>query len=358
MKSKDENIKPATKMSSKKITKSAVKTKPAATPTIAKTRSASKKTAKSTKTLPEPTESDSLEEQDDGIKVVMPDELSDAEEDDVQTLFEKNDDSAKDVDSDADIIKGIDSSDDQDSSDDEYRGKKGMHTSNGKTESISKKRSDVAGSEKTEFQNGENLVLLEPSDLSTLKTATKKVKGVPKTTPGVVYLGHIPHGFYEAEMLSYFSQFGEVTRLRLSRNKKTGHSKHYAFVEFKDIEVAKIVADTMDNYLMFNRMLKCKVVSADKLHADTFKGCDRKFRVIPWNKLQRDRQNKPKTAEEWDTIQTKLEKRDSKKRKQLEELGIDYEFPGYAGAAAERKAKLAASAEKTLKKSKKASEDK
>lgn len=40
----------------------------------------------------------------------------------------------------------------------------------------------------------------------------------PKT--GTVYLGRIPHGFYEEEMRSYFSQFGEVTRLRLSRNKQ------------------------------------------------------------------------------------------------------------------------------------------
>lgn len=40
---------------------------------------------------------------------------------------------------------------------------------------------------------------------------------------GVLYLGRIPHGFYEDEMRSYFSQFGDVTRLRLSRNKKVGN---------------------------------------------------------------------------------------------------------------------------------------
>ena len=50
--------------------------------------------------------------------------------------------------------------------------------------------------------------------------------------PKVLYIGHVPHGFYEEQMRGYFSQFGEVSRLRLSRNKKTGKSKHYAFVEF------------------------------------------------------------------------------------------------------------------------------
>lgn len=37
---------------------------------------------------------------------------------------------------------------------------------------------------------------------------------------GVVYLSHIPDGFYEEEMNSYFSQFGRVTRLNLVRSKK------------------------------------------------------------------------------------------------------------------------------------------
>jgi len=37
---------------------------------------------------------------------------------------------------------------------------------------------------------------------------------------GVVYLSHIPEGFCEEEMNSYFSQFGRVTRLNLVRSKK------------------------------------------------------------------------------------------------------------------------------------------
>jgi nucleolar protein 15 len=40
------------------------------------------------------------------------------------------------------------------------------------------------------------------------------------TETGVVYLGRIPHGFYEEQMRAYFSQFGDISRLRLSRNKK------------------------------------------------------------------------------------------------------------------------------------------
>ena len=39
---------------------------------------------------------------------------------------------------------------------------------------------------------------------------------------GTLYLGRIPHGFYEEEMKEYFSQFGDVTQLRLARNRKVG----------------------------------------------------------------------------------------------------------------------------------------
>ena len=38
--------------------------------------------------------------------------------------------------------------------------------------------------------------------------------------PGVIYVGHIPRGFYEPQMSKYFSQFGKVNRLKLSRSKR------------------------------------------------------------------------------------------------------------------------------------------
>lgn len=89
-----------------------------------------------------------------------------------------------------------------------------------------------------------------------LKTVQAKKK--PSDDRGVVYLGHIPHGFFEDEIEAYCSQFGRVTRVRVARSKNTGRSKGYAFVEFQHPEVAKIVAETINNYLMFNRLLKCK----------------------------------------------------------------------------------------------------
>merc|ERR1719214_39613 len=73
-----------------------------------------------------------------------------------------------------------------------------------------------------------------------LENRVKKEGSVPR---GVIYLGHIPKGFFEPQMKKYFSQFGTVTRLRLSRSKRNAHSKGYAFIEFEEEDVAQIVAE-------------------------------------------------------------------------------------------------------------------
>lgn len=39
---------------------------------------------------------------------------------------------------------------------------------------------------------------------------------------------------------------------------QTGGSKGFAFIEFESGEVAKIVAETMNNYLMGERLIKCE----------------------------------------------------------------------------------------------------
>lgn len=137
----------------------------------------------------------------------------------------------------------------------------------------------------------------------------------------------IPHGFYEHQMRAYFSQFGEITRLRLSRNRITGRSKHYAFVEFSSTSVAKIVAATMDNYLMYGHILKCKYVPSEQLHPEIWRGANRRFKKTPWNRIERKRLEKGKTREQWaERIQKEQQKRQAKAKK-LKALGYDMELP-------------------------------
>ena len=122
---------------------------------------------------------------------------------------------------------------------------------------------------------------------SAKKNASSK-ENDPETTPGVVYIGRIPHGFHEPQMRAYFSQFGTITHLKLARNRKTGKSKHFAFVEFASAAVADIVAKTMDKYLLFNHILQVRRVPAEQIKEGMWKGEGRKgWNVRPNNKIER-----------------------------------------------------------------------
>ncbi|TCD61655.1 hypothetical protein EIP91_008124 [Steccherinum ochraceum] len=163
-------------------------------------------------------------------------------------------------------------------------------------------------------------------DDATVKQRLEKAKRKPTADRGVIYLGRIPHGFYEDQMRSYFGQFGDVTRLRLSRNKQTGRSKHYAFIEFESASVAQIVADTMDNYLLMGHILTCKTIPKDEVHAELWVGANRKWRKVPQDRISRLEHNKPRTEQEQNRAEKRLLKRQAEKKRKLAEAGIDYDF--------------------------------
>ena len=152
----------------------------------------------------------------------------------------------------------------------------------------------------------------------------------------MVYVGHVPHGFYEKQMLGYFSQFGELLRVRLSRSRRTGRSKHFAFLEFKSAEVAAIAAEAMDGYLMMKQKIECHVVPPEKVHPQTFAGANRRFKKMPWQKLAREKHNRARTPEEGARLLKNLAKKEQKRKDRIKAEGIDYEYEGYAEQLAKR----------------------
>ena len=175
------------------------------------------------------------------------------------------------------------------------------------------------------------------------KKATKP--SASSGTPGVMYLARIPHGFYEHELRSYFGQFGDITRLRVVRNKKTGASRHRAFIEFADAEVADIAARTMDKYLLFGHILSAKIVPPAQVHPDLFKGANRRFKAVPWNKMAGNQLERPLSESQWQGKITKEEKRRASRAEKLKDMGYEFEAP--ALKAAEAKPLLENSAEET-----------
>lgn len=61
---------------------------------------------------------------------------------------------------------------------------------------------------------------------------------------GVVYLAHIPHGFYEEEMKGFFGQFGHITRIRLVRS-------HKVTFFIKKILFHQLILSSLSNTLLF-----------------------------------------------------------------------------------------------------------
>ncbi|KAJ3475378.1 hypothetical protein NLG97_g9481 [Lecanicillium saksenae] len=176
----------------------------------------------------------------------------------------------------------------------------------------------------TRFSSCSDLLRFRASVSKAVREAASKA---PNGETGVIYIGRIPHGFYEHEMRQYFSQFGPIARLRLSRNKKTGASKHFAFVEFEEQSTAEVVAKTMDNYLLFGHILKCQVVPKERVHEDLFKGANRRFKKVPWNKMAGKKLEKPRTESAWELKVERENKKRADKATKLKALGYDFEGP-------------------------------
>ncbi|XP_022258883.1 MKI67 FHA domain-interacting nucleolar phosphoprotein-like [Limulus polyphemus] len=125
-------------------------------------------------------------------------------------------------------------------------------------------------------------------------------------------------------MYKYFSQFGKIKKLRLGRSKKTGGSRGYAYIEFECDEVAKIVAETMNNYLMFDQLMKCRFIPPEKVHPLTFKGAGKKIFLA--KSITISRQNKWKSPEKERKNWVKRARRIKKTQAKLADLGITFDF--------------------------------
>lgn len=153
---------------------------------------------------------------------------------------------------------------------------------------------------------------------------------------GVIYLGHIPKGFTEPQMRTFFNQFGTVTRLRLSRSKKNAAPKGYGFIEFKEVEVASIVAKTMNKYMMFGKQLVSHLVDPSKLHPRLFKGATKKFANLSGVRRQKHRltiNDRPQLMIDGESLPQPTERQDKRRAKKeaklqkaMKMLEMDFEY--------------------------------
>lgn len=176
--------------------------------------------------------------------------------------------------------------------------------------------------EETDFGGIEQEKPQDPSGHSVNIHSSKPVKAAKQGTQrGVIYVGRLPKTFEEREMKKYFRQFGDVLRSRISRNKETGGSRHYGFVEFKDILDARVAAETMNNYLIMGHLLKVHVVENPKDNLFPAK-LILNFREFDWRGRKFDKFHAKKTSEEWERLQEEFVNSQEEQRLVLRAAGI------------------------------------
>ncbi|SGZ52612.1 CIC11C00000003032 [Sungouiella intermedia] len=192
--------------------------------------------------------------------------------------------------------------------------------------------SDSSSSE--ELSSDEEIEMEEPQADTPAQKGQKghsvnlQKQGASETTKikklgGVIYVGRLPKQLEERELKKYFGQFGDITNVRVSRNKKTGSSRHYAFVKFKQHDVAAIAAETMNNYLIFGHLLKVHVIENPKDNLFSAKMTPG-FKEFDWRGKEYAEAMKAKPLETWKKLQLEYEQQKVEKFEELKSLGFDY----------------------------------
>lgn len=53
-----------------------------------------------------------------------------------------------------------------------------------------------------------------------------------------------------------------------------------------------IVAEVMDNYLLFGRLMKCKIIPKEKIHSSMWINANKPFKLVPHSRVAQKSHNK------------------------------------------------------------------
>eukprot|EP00210_Caulerpa_lentillifera_P007329 g7005.t1 len=166
-----------------------------------------------------------------------------------------------------------------------------------------------------------------------------------ESNSAVITIKDLPHGFYEKQLLQFFSQFGTVEFVRVKRSRKSGLSCGIAYVQFQFEEVAEIAAKSMDQYTIFESTMKCSVKSAEwlKQRPDLFKDFNSADKIRErgrqefspdkdkrLNRRKREAIRESSTSGSYEAYIKKcrtMVETDRKLSERLKAAGIDYEYP-------------------------------
>ncbi len=81
--------------------------------------------------------------------------------------------------------------------------------------------------------------------------------------------------------------------VKVARSKRTARSKGYAFIQFRYPEVANIVSDTMNGYLLLGKVLVSHTLPANQRNPFTYSTAHQ-YGYINWKKMYIEQKNQVK----------------------------------------------------------------
>jgi len=84
-----------------------------------------------------------------------------------------------------------------------------------------------------------------------------------------IFVGGIPHGTTSEDLEQYFKNFGKIKRVDLPIHQKTGRGKGFAFVEFEQDDIVKMVLDHGIHHLNGKEIATRKAMESSKASAHT-----------------------------------------------------------------------------------------
>jgi len=87
-----------------------------------------------------------------------------------------------------------------------------------------------------------------------------------------------------------------VLAVKVARSRKTARSKGYAFIQFKYPEVATIVSQTMNGYMLMGKILVANTLPTNQKNPFTF-STSKQFKFVNWKRIFMKEKNKVKTVE-------------------------------------------------------------
>ncbi|XP_024935940.1 RNA-binding motif protein, X-linked 2 [Cephus cinctus] len=86
-----------------------------------------------------------------------------------------------------------------------------------------------------------------------------------------IFVGGLPYDLTEGDIITIFSQYGEVVNINLVRDKDTGKSKGYGFLCYEDQRSTVLAVDNFNGSKVLGRILRVDHVANYKAPKDSKK---------------------------------------------------------------------------------------